>query len=105
VVPTPPAAPAVIAVELPPPVEAPAPPPPKPALEPPKAARVAVKVYPWARVFLDGKLQGVTPLPALVVAPGPHKLLLVNEQLSKNRVVELKVRAGEAREVKVSLEE
>ncbi len=61
-----------------PPVSAIAEPPPSPAATP-AAPAVAVPVhinaFPWARVHLDGRYVGVTPLANLAVAPGEHELI------------------------------
>ncbi|MCS6799757.1 MAG: PEGA domain-containing protein [Myxococcota bacterium] len=56
------------------------PPPPHPPPEPWPAprGRLSVQTWPWARVRLDGRDLGVTPLYALHVDAGRHTLELVS---------------------------
>jgi tRNA A-37 threonylcarbamoyl transferase component Bud32 len=75
------------------------PPPAKPA-----KASVSFLVYPWAEVFLDGKLLGTTPMPAQQVEPGSHEFLFRNPRLGTEQKRLVKVRAGEKATLKVNLE-
>lgn len=49
------------------------------AIEPGAAALVSVAVMPWGEIYLDGRMQGVSPpLAELHVAPGKHEIEIRN---------------------------
>jgi hypothetical protein len=49
------------------------------AVEPGAAARVSLAIAPWGEVYLDGRMQGVSPpLIELEVAPGKHEIEIRN---------------------------
>jgi hypothetical protein len=86
----PPALAAALPVTPPPaPVEAAKPTPPShPA--PPADARpgtLVIRVAPWAKISIDGKELGVTPIPVQTLPAGSHQIRLVNDQLKKDITV------------------
>jgi eukaryotic-like serine/threonine-protein kinase len=68
-------------------------------------ATLSVKVRPWARIFVDGRLQGETPLDPFRVSAGHHTVLLVNDELNAKKSIDLELRANELRELKVLFDE
>jgi len=70
---------------------------------PVKDGELWIKVHPWAHVFFDGKLRGVTPLDPISASPGEHTLILVNEDLKVKRTLSVNVRPGESTEVREDL--
>ena len=90
-------------------LEAAAPSPPRATAPPPERtvqasrATLWVKVAPWAQVFLDGKLLGMTPLEPLAVPPGHHSLILVNQDLGLRRRVDVQVHSHENKVIRVDL--
>jgi eukaryotic-like serine/threonine-protein kinase len=63
-----------------------------------------ILVDPWAKVTLDGKLLGITPLKPVKVSEGVHELLLENDELKVKQRRKVKVKAGQATEIRVSLD-
>jgi serine/threonine-protein kinase len=60
----------------------------------PLEARLVVVAIPWAEVFVDGDRVGLTPFPAIPLAPGPHVVELRHPDFRPYlRTIELK--AGE----------
>ncbi len=53
-----------------------------------------VRVSPYADVFVDGKLVGTTPLKPIELAPGTHKVLLVNAELDLHKTVRVTIAPG-----------
>ncbi len=110
-----PAPPVVVQAPPPAPVAAPEPTPqPEPEPEPapapaptptPTKGSLWVKVKPWGRVFVDGKLRGTTPLAPLSLPPGAHQVLVVNEELKAKKTYSVDVRGGKTTELKVVLKE
>jgi serine/threonine protein kinase len=54
-----------------------------------------VNSRPWAQVFVDGKLIGVTPQRSISLPAGPHTLLLVNDEFSIRKTVEIEIKPGQ----------
>jgi eukaryotic-like serine/threonine-protein kinase len=54
-----------------------------------------VNSRPWAQVFVDGKLVGVTPQRGISLAPGSHTLMLVNDEFSIRKTVPIEIKSGE----------
>jgi serine/threonine protein kinase len=54
-----------------------------------------VNSRPWAQVFLDGKELGAVPLRGVKVAPGAHKLTLVNDEFGIKKTYSVDVKADE----------
>jgi serine/threonine-protein kinase len=54
-----------------------------------------VNSRPWSQVFVDGKLIGVTPQRAISLPAGTHTLLLVNEEFSIRKTVQVEIKPGE----------
>lgn len=49
------------------------------AVDPGAAARVSIAVTPWGEIYLDGRMQGISPpLTELEVAPGKHEIEIRN---------------------------
>jgi len=46
-----------------------------------------VSVSPWARVTVDGQDQGQTPISALKLSVGKHRVVLQNEELGRKETV------------------
>ncbi len=55
-----------------------------------------LSIQPWAEVYVDGKRMGTTPIAPLPVAPGRHRVRLVNPDLGVERTVRVQVPAGDA---------
>jgi len=67
---------------------------------------LVLQVRPWARVSVDGREVGVTPLPdALKLAAGTHTIRLTNPDLGKDITREVEIVAGEKNTVKEILDE
>jgi hypothetical protein len=49
-----------------------------------------LRARPWARVAIDGVHVGTTPLPAIGLPVGKHKLHLEHDALNKTLVVDIK---------------
>lgn len=54
-----------------------------------------VNSRPWAQVFVDGKLIGVTPQRSISLPAGPHTLLLVNGEFNIRKSVEVEIKPGQ----------
>jgi serine/threonine-protein kinase len=50
---------------------------------------------PWSKVYVDGRAIGNTPQMAIAVAPGTHKVKLVNKEFELERTLNIEVRAGQ----------
>jgi serine/threonine-protein kinase len=91
-----------------PPSPAPAPvaaPAPTPAPEPHgPPGLLAIRVLPWASVFVDGRMVGTTPFEPISVASGRHRVELVNDELHVKRNLTVEVKAGETATVQEKLE-
>ncbi|MHB1845844.1 MAG: protein kinase domain-containing protein [Deltaproteobacteria bacterium] len=66
--------------------------------------RLALRVLPWAAIYLDGERVGTTPCQPLVVAAGHHALRLVNDEIHARRDLSVEVRPGETTLVKAILQ-
>ena len=65
------------------------------AVEPGAAALVSIAVTPWGEVYLDGRIQGVSPpLVELQVAPGKHEIEIRNTTFPAH-VENIQVKANE----------
>jgi serine/threonine protein kinase len=69
----------------------------------PRHGRIRVLVRPWAKVTLDGRRLGVTPLPPIQVYEGPHNLVLRNSELKSTKRRSVTVRPGGEVTVKVQM--
>jgi hypothetical protein len=65
---------------------------------------IRILVHPWARVTLDGKLLGITPLKPIKVPEGAHELIFENSDLNLKRRQRVQVKPGQVSEVKLNLE-
>jgi serine/threonine-protein kinase len=61
-----------------------------PSASPANRAKIRVKVFPWGRVWVDGKLQGsVPPILEVVLSPGLHEIAVGHERPVETRSVTL----------------
>jgi len=61
-----------------------------PAASSANRAKIRVKVFPWGRVWVDGKLQGsVPPILDVVLSPGLHEIAVGHERPIETRSVTL----------------
>jgi len=66
-------------------------------------ARVDINATPWARVIVDGRDLGTTPLFDLSLPPGRHQLRLDNPPLGRSRSMPLELEAASHRRVVVDM--
>ena len=87
---------------------------PKPAAPPPEQPKPTViakgelvlLIRPWARVEVDGRDVGTTPLDEpLMLAAGEHKVRLINTELQKDVMRTVEIRASEKEVLKAILDE
>lgn len=71
----------------------------------PRQGWLRIAVAPWARVTIDGKELGLTPLPKVPLYEGVHEVILENPDISKRYRTTVRVQPGELAELKVNLEE
>jgi serine/threonine protein kinase len=64
---------------------------------------VKLAVAPWARVRVDGREAGVTPLPPLTLSEGSHTLVLDNPDLRKKHVAAVVIEADQTIDLRVDL--
>jgi serine/threonine-protein kinase len=69
----------------------------------PRRGRIKVMARPWAKVTLDGKVLGVTPISPVSVYEGNHLLMLENKNLRARRRLSIVVKPGQVRVVKVKM--
>jgi serine/threonine-protein kinase len=62
-------------------------------------------IAPWARVSIDGKELGMTPLPKVPLYEGVHQVTLENPDINRRHVTTAKIIAGELTELKINLED
>jgi eukaryotic-like serine/threonine-protein kinase len=65
---------------------------------------LALRVAPWAEVFLDGQRLGTTPMEPVSVPSGMHKVKLVNNEIHATKTLTVEVKPGETALVKAKLE-
>lgn len=56
---------------------------------------LALRVRPYADVYIDGRGHGLTPMPAVKLYAGRHRVRLVNDSLGRSVVRVVKVRPGQ----------
>ena len=61
-------------------------------------------VAPWARVTIDGKSMGLTPLPRIGLLEGVHRVRLENPDLDRVHETTVRIEAGREATVRVDLE-
>jgi serine/threonine-protein kinase len=66
---------------------------------------LAIRVRPFATVFINGKNRGQTPLLPVELPAGTYSLRFVNEELNKNVTQTVELKAGENKVIKLNLEE
>lgn len=62
-------------------------------------AWISMNAIPWARVYVDGRDVGVTPLFDVALTPGRHTLRFVNEPLGAEQEREIVGRSGQSERV------
>ena len=60
-------------------------------------------VAPWAKVSVDGKSLGITPLPNIMVFEGSHHIVLENPDIKRRIDRVVRVEAGDVTELKIDL--
>ena len=65
---------------------------------------LAIKVVPWAMVFIDGKPVGPTPINPVPMLVGQHTVVLVNDELGVTRKEIVKIRPGKTFRLEARLE-
>jgi serine/threonine-protein kinase len=85
----------------------------KPAAEPPDApapsdnartvagGTLSVAVLPFAKVIVDGKPVGSTPIRALSLRPGTHRVELINDALGKHETMTKRIESGRKQSIKL----
>ena len=71
----------------------------------PRKGTISIKVRPWARVTLDGKLLGTTPIPSRKVYEGFHVLELANDNPGSKKKMRVKVEPGKETVLKVRMDQ
>ena len=66
---------------------------------------LSIAVAPWARVRIDGRDMGLTPLPRLSLIEGVHKVELINPDIRLRHQGVVRILAGEVSVLKVNLRE
>ncbi|MDQ3266377.1 MAG: protein kinase [Myxococcota bacterium] len=66
---------------------------------------LSIKVRPWGRVFIDGKLVGTTPLAPLPIAAGIHTVVIVNEELGERRQQQVRIPPGGTETLRLFLDQ
>jgi hypothetical protein len=80
-----------------------APPPPVPDMPSPRGtATLSLNAIPPARVVVDGRPVGMTPIAGVLVTPGVHVVLFIHADRGR-KVVTVRVREGEKKQVAVKL--
>ena len=62
-----------------------------------------VRVSPWARVMIDGKTYGLTPLTPVALYEGRHEVILENPDLKARQKIVAEVSAGKEERLEVKL--
>ncbi|MDP2275918.1 MAG: serine/threonine-protein kinase [Archangium sp.] len=60
-----------------------------------KTGKLELRIRPYATIYLDDRLLGDTPLPAISVPVGKHKLRLVNPAFGKDVELNIVIKPGE----------
>jgi hypothetical protein len=94
--------PVVIVKEAPKQVEVP-PAPPRPTIT--AKGELVLLIRPWAKVEVDGREVGVTPLDPIALNAGEHKVRLINPDLGKDVVRTVHINASEKEVLKEILDE
>ncbi len=63
--------------------------------------KLRVVAMPWANLWLDGQKKGQTPIPAIELLEGTHKVRLHNPQLGQEKFEVIKIKAGKETLVRV----
>lgn len=70
-----------------------------------KLGKIKIKVYPYADVLIDGKIIGeIPPIRVQDVVPGKHIIEFVSSRLNKNFTIEVTIKAGESKEIRMNME-
>ena len=71
----------------------------------PRKGTISIKVRPWAKVTLDGKPLGTTPIPSQKVYEGYHNLVLANDNPKATKRMRVKVEPGKETVLKVRMDQ
>ena len=71
----------------------------------PRKGTITIRVRPWAKVTLDGKALGTTPIPSQKVYEGYHKLVLTNDNPKSVKKMRVKVEPGKETVLKVRMDQ
>ena len=63
--------------------------------------KLRVVAMPWANLWVDGQKKGQTPIPAIELLEGAHKVRLHNPQLGQEKFEVIKIKAGKETLVRV----
>ena len=67
--------------------------------------KIRLNVHPYANVFIDGKLIGeIPPIKIHEIEEGKHKIEFVSTDLNKKFSIEVEIRAGESKEIRMNME-
>ncbi len=66
---------------------------------------LAIRIRPFATVFINGKNRGQTPIDPVELPAGTYSLRFVNDELKKNVTQTVELKAGETKVIKLNLEE
>jgi hypothetical protein len=70
----------------------------------PTTGVLKLSVTPWGHVFVDGQLEGASPLGPLELSAGQHSVLIVNQALGARQTRMVTIRAGQTSRLSVKLE-
>jgi hypothetical protein len=68
-----------------------------------ESGTLRVNSRPWSQVFIDGKAYGSTPRMNIALAAGAHVLLLVNDEFSVKKTVDVTITPGKVETVILNL--
>jgi eukaryotic-like serine/threonine-protein kinase len=68
-----------------------------------RKGELRIAVAPWAKVFLDRRELGITPLPVLSLYEGTHRIRLVNPDIDRQYEGLVTVIAGERADLRINL--
>jgi hypothetical protein len=71
--------------------------------EPASKGTLRVNTRPWSQVFIDGKAYGSTPRMNIALPAGAHVLMLVNDEFSVKKTVDVTIEPGKVETVILNL--
>jgi len=70
----------------------------------PREGTIHVMVNPWAKITVDGRFLGITPLKPIKILEGRHVLVIENADLKAKQVRQVQVKPDQPTVIKVNLE-